>query len=135
MRLLHPQLLLIRWYSTPAVGSPVYETFLRHLERYLFRAPAPLYVLSDLRFGCIIDETTLKQMAYLATHPNMAAGAAFSLNPTSRIYANRYARMHADASTETAIFDTAHEALDYLENKLHGISMFVDLNELLAVGV
>ncbi len=135
MQFPHSQLLLIRWYSSPTPGDSTYALFLQQLRARLEAAAAPFYILSDLRFGCIVDEDTLDQLAHLLQHRNFAGGTAFSLSPIAHIYVRRFERQHATPQDIPCIFDTADEALHCLDKLSPGLAETVCIDDIDAVAV
>lgn len=139
LQFLHPQLLLIRWFSSPPPGSRVYQRYLQRLQDSLENADRPLYLLSDLRFGCVVDDDVLQAMTTLCKHHNVAGSTAFSLNPTAHIYVRRFARKsrngNHNAPPATPIWDTAEEALRYLYQLNPDVMQGVRLDDIQAVAV
>lgn len=126
---LNDRMLLLTWYDTPPPGAPIYADVLDALRRTLDRAEGPICVVADLRFGCMGDEDALRKLAALSQHPNFGPSTAFGTAPLSTIVAATFARLAA-RDVATALWDTAAEALAYLQHHAPSFAAEVDLNAL-----
>ena len=65
---LSDELILIKWYQTPAANTGIEERYLQELKQLLDQSPHSLYFISDLRQGRIINVRTLRALGQLTGH-------------------------------------------------------------------
>lgn len=128
-RFLTDDLLLITWKQTPP--PQIAKTFLADLKQLLDDIQQPVYILSDLRKGRIIDLNTLKNLGKLTQHPNWAGSTAFSENPMSVMFSNIFAKGQHVKSEKNKVFDQLEDALGFLEALQPGVTRDVDWQSVL----
>lgn len=124
-------LVFIKWYRTPLVGADSEQQFLNDIELHLNQADRPIYFISDLRAGRIVNIDVLRRMAGLATHPNWGGGTSFSDNPLTSIFADVFARFAKRANRQDQIWYSPKEAIKFLETLKPGITEGIDWDRLL----
>lgn len=122
--LLSKQLIYVVWNRTPTSQEAM--IFLEEHQAQLDNAVAPLYYISDLRRGKIIDMRILNQMSQLTKHDNYGGGTAFSGDPLGRLMVNSFRSLSNVAKDKTAVFTTPEEALSFLESKSNGLTGDID---------
>ncbi|MEO0563704.1 MAG: hypothetical protein AAF125_16480, partial [Chloroflexota bacterium] len=114
---LKTNLIYIRWTDTPQIGSQEESAFITELQSLLDGAPAPLYLLSDLRHGKIRNAKALRQLGELTSHKNMAGSTAFTSDPVTKLMVGvfeQYARQMR-RSMQNQTWETPEKAIAYLE--------------------
>jgi hypothetical protein len=109
---LHTKLLLIMWLRTPPPN--IATQFINRLHELLDESPHPVYIISDLRRGRIIDGKILAQLGQLTQHKNWAGSTAFSQNPISNMFANTFQKTLKDGQERNLIFDKPEDAISFL---------------------
>jgi hypothetical protein len=127
LKSLTAELIYIRWYMAKSSEASPLSAFISQLGRTLNEAPQPLYFLSDLRYGRILDIAVIQQLGGLTKHPNWAGSAAFSANPISQMLVGNFNRMRSDGKRKNReIYDTPEEVIASLEVIKPGVSGGVD---------
>lgn len=129
---LSERLFLIRWHTTPTVGSPVEQRFLDDLHALLTNARQPLYFLIDVRQGRISNAEALRDMGKLTAHAKWGGSASFSGNPTTRLMMDVF-RKYAHRSLSERLNQTWHtpqQALNHLESLSNGVTTGIDVADL-----
>jgi len=121
---LSPRLVFIRWHHSPI--STTEKQFLVDLKTLLDEADMPLYFVSDLRKGRIINVQTLQKLAKLADHENWGGSTAFSQSPTTADFVRVFATLAKQSSIKDEHQDTPEGALAYLERLQPGITDGID---------
>lgn len=121
---LRTNLLLIRWHRNPVGNSKPETHFIDDLTMRLNKASDPLYFMSDLRNGRIINVRILQRLGALSQHDNWAGSTAFSSDPISSTFVGVFKKFaHKD---EQEIWDTPEEAIAYLESLEEGLTENID---------
>lgn len=119
-------LIFIKWYKQMGIDTRPESAYLGDLGNLLNRSPHPLYFLSDLRLGRIIDVGTLQKLGRLTRHENYGGGSAFSEDVISNMFVGIFSHF-ADAQKGTSVFyKTLPEALSYLEALKPGVTGGID---------
>lgn len=121
---LTPQLILIFWRRTPITDEA--KAFIQSLQDTLDHASEPLYFISDLRRGRIVDVRIIHQLSQLTQHRNWAGSTAFSLNPISKIFLGSFQRLLTSTSDKNMTFDQPEDAIAFLEHLAPGLGATVD---------
>ena len=121
---LSDKLIYVVWNRIPTPQEEM--AFLEEHQAQLDSATTPLYYLSDLRRGKIINMRVLNQMSQLTKHENYGAGTAFSSDPLGRLMVNSFRSLSTVAKDKTAVFNTPEEALSFLERKHEGLTQAID---------
>lgn len=132
MATLKDNLVFIKWYHTPPIGSDSQKLYLAQMQQALDEAYQAVFFLSDLRQGCIDDLETLRALGELTKHPHWGGGAAFSQNRATATMANVFRRMAQRSDHEDSIFTTLEKALEYLEQLKPGITAGLEWERILA---
>jgi len=119
-------LYFIRWQRQAAETIRHEPDFLEDLKALLDAAETPIYFLSDLREGRIINHMTLQRLGQLTRHANWGGGAAFSEDPLTRRFMGVFARFSEPEKREDNLWKTPEEAIAYLESLCEGVSAGVD---------
>lgn len=128
---LSKELVYIRWAGLPQPNTETEIAYLDELKSLLDQAEQPLYFISDLRQGRIVDIEILKQLAALTQHPKWAGSTAFAHNPISSIFAETFSRFAYRDKNHQEIWETPEEALAYLESIKPGVTQGIDWNSII----
>lgn len=124
IKTLKPNLVLVQWFQTPAINSPVVQQWLDDQLAILNDAAVLVYFISDLRRGSITDVSALRHAAStLSNHPQWGGGVTFSSRVSSTLYANLFARF---SQREIEVADSLEAALAALEKIEPNIAEGVD---------
>ena len=126
---LKPNLYLLRWRRTPSVGAPVEEKFLTELRDILNNAKTPVYFISDLRKGKLLNALTLRELGLLTQHPKWGGSTAFSADPVTNLVVNVFKRYTKGGSTYNSrdlTWEKPVDAITYLESLEPSITEDVD---------
>ncbi|MBL8117829.1 MAG: hypothetical protein J0L63_05830 [Anaerolineae bacterium] len=119
-------LIFIKWYKSASEHTRPQTDFIDDLRKRLKESPVPLYFISDLRDGRIVDVSILQKLGILAQHPNYGGGAAFSEDVLSSMFVGIFSKF-ANSEKGTGVFyKTMPEALAYLESLKPGLVTSVD---------
>jgi hypothetical protein len=121
---LNDRLILIAWSRTP--NNTEATQYIRDLTTRLDQAAQPLYFISDMRRGRIIDIHIIRRLSNLSRHANWAGSTAFTQNPISQIFGDTYQKMVAHKVESNLIFDEPAQAIAYLETLCPGLT--ADIN-------
>ncbi|MCA0455930.1 MAG: hypothetical protein LCI00_18280 [Chloroflexi bacterium] len=132
LRQLSDELIFIKWYKTANVNTRPENEYIEDLRKRVITAPRPLYFLSDLRQGRIVDVGVLNRLGSLTRHPNYGGGSAFSEDVISSMFVGVFSKF-ADAEKGSSVFyKTIDQALAYLEALNPGVSSTVDWETFIA---
>ncbi|MBL8131913.1 MAG: hypothetical protein JNL42_08650 [Anaerolineae bacterium] len=127
---LNDHLVMISWQRSPR--SDEAKQYITDLTRLLDDSPEPLFFISDMRKGRIMEMSIIKQLSELARHPHWAGSTAFTETSLSRMFGEDYRRMVvADKVDRNQIFREPEQALAYLETLCPGLTAGVDWEALL----
>ena len=121
---LHHTLVYIAWKRSPSTESG--KAFIQALKQMLDQATEPLYFISDLRRGQIVDIRIIHQLIGLTQHRNWAGSTAFSQNPISRLFLGSFHKMLPSGLDKNATFDRPEEAIAFLEHLCPGLTASVN---------
>ena len=125
-------LVFIKWYKTAGANTKPEAAYLDDLSQRLRKSPHPLYFLSDLRLGRIIDVGILQKLGRLTRHENYGGGSAFSEDVISNMFVGIFSHF-ADAKKGTSVFyKTLPEALSYLEALKPSVTASIDWQDFIA---
>lgn len=128
-----PELVYIRWLKTPNTLEA--QAFIQTLEDMLNAAPAPLFFISDLRQGRIVDIRIINQLSLLTRHPNWGGSTAFSANPISKLFVKSFQKQVAAVEETNTFYDTPEEAIAFIAHLLPDAAAQIDWEALLADAV
>lgn len=109
---LNSRLVMIVWTRTPLPNEA--KDFIHDLQTLLDKATEPLYFISDLRRGQIVDVRIIHQLSALTKHANWAGSTAFSQSPISKLFLGSFRKM-VTASDKNMTFDRPEDAIAFLE--------------------
>jgi hypothetical protein len=126
LRQLSDELIFVKWYKTANESTHSESEYIDDLRRRLTNSAQPLYFLSDLRTGRIIDVGILQKLGALTRHVNYGGGSAFSEDVISSMFVGVFSRF-ADAQKGSSVFyKTIDDALAYLEALKSDVTQTVD---------
>ena len=132
LRQLTDELIFIKWYKSASQLTHPEAEYIEDLRRRLAESPHPLYFLSDLRQGRIIDVGILQKLGALTRHANYGGGSAFSEDVISSMFVGVFSKF-ADAKKGSSVFyKTIDDALAYLEALKPGVTASVDWQTFIA---
>ncbi len=132
LRQVTDELIFIKWYKTANAFTRPESEYIEDLRRRLKDSPHPLYFLSDLRQGRIIDVGILQKLGSLTRHVNYGGGSAFSEDVISSMFVGIFSKF-ADAEKGSSVFyKTIDQALSYLEALKPGVTTPVDWQTFIA---
>lgn len=126
IRRLSRNLVLIRWFVTPSKHSGIEDRFLNDLKLLLDESPAPMYFLSDLRQGRIVDIRAIQKLGQLTRHRNWAGSTAFSADPITALLLRSFKSFAVKSQSRDEMQTTPEAALAFLESLKPGITEGVD---------
>src|SRR5689334_4040036 len=103
LRQLTDELIFIKWYKSTSQLTHPEADYIEDLRRRLAESPHPLYFLSDLRQGRIIDVSILQRLGALTRHANYGGGSAFSEDVISSMFVGVFSKF-ADAKKGSSVF-------------------------------
>lgn len=130
INIISDQLVYIAWDKNP-LRDEAYR-FIDDLTVILDDATQPLYFLSDLRNGRIIDIRAIHLLSELTTHRNWAGSTAFSENPLSKLFTMTFRKGIFNDLDRNTFFATPEEAISFLEVLSPGISECMEWAKILA---
>jgi len=126
LRQVTDELIFIKWYKTPNAFTRPESEYIDDVQKRLKESPHPLYFLSDLRLGRIIDVGILQKLGSLTRHENYGGGSAFSEDVISSMFVGIFSKF-ADAEKGSSVFyKRIDDALAYLEALKPGVTTPVD---------
>lgn len=126
------ELVYIRWYTSPPVGSLINAQFLHEIDQLLVKTTTPLFFISDLRDGRIIDVRVLQQLAEYAKRPQWAGSTAFSKNPITALLVRSFKNFARVGTSKDEMQTTPEQALVYLESLKEGLTQNINWDEVLS---
>lgn len=129
INVLNNHLVYIEWKSNP-LRDEAYR-FVDDLSSLLNNASQPMYFISDLRHGRIIDIRAIHQLSELTTHKNWAGSTAFSENPLSKLFTTTFRKGIFKGGERNTFFPTPEEAISFLEEMAPGVTEGVNWTEIL----
>ena len=123
---LSPQLVYIRWHNSPMVGSDDEKKYIAKLTHLLDTTETPVYFLSDLRQGRIVNVSILRQLGQLALRDEWAGSAAFSQNSISSVFVGVFSQFARQEKPSDEMWATPEEALAHLACMETGIVEGID---------
>ncbi len=120
------ELLFIKWYRSPLDGTKPQEDYVEDLRERMDVSENPLYFVSDLREGRIMDVSIIQKLGRLTHHPNYGGGAAFSKDVFSSMFVGVFSRFAKPEKGEGFFFDKMEDALAYLESFKPGLAHDID---------
>ena len=115
LRQVTDELIFIKWYKTANAYTHLESEYIEDLRKRLTTSPHPLYFLSDLRKGRIIDISILQKLGNLTRHPNYGGGSAFSEDVISSMFVGVFSKFASAEKGSSVFYKTIDEALAYLE--------------------
>ena len=126
LRQVSDELIFIKWYKAANEHTRPENEYIDDLRQRIVTSPQPLYFLSDLRQGRIVDVGILQRLGSLTRHPNYGGGSAFSEDVVSSMFVGVFSKF-ADAEKGSSVFyKTIDQALAYLEALKPGVTTTVD---------
>ena len=110
--MLNSHIIYIRWQSNP-LRDEAYR-FVDDLNALLDNADAPMYFISDLRKGRIIDIRAIHLLSDLTTHKNWAGSTAFSENPLSKLFTTTFRKGIFNGIERNTFFEKPEEAISFM---------------------
>jgi len=132
LQALTKELVFIKWYRLSKEDTRSKIHFIRDMEQLLDQAEAPLYFLSDLRQGRIVDVNILQKLGRLTLHKNYGGGSAFSEDVLSEIFVNLFSKFATPKQGDSVFYDKLEDALAFLESSKAGLAQNIDWNAVLA---
>jgi hypothetical protein len=126
------QLILVSWRRTPIADEA--KAFIQALQELLDTTTHPLYFISDLRRGRIVDVRIIHQLSQLTQHANWAGSTAFSQNPISKIFLGSFQRLLNSTSDKNVTFDHPEDAIAFIDDLCPGLKREVDWQTVLDDG-
>lgn len=126
---LTPRLVMFVWLRTPLPEEA--KDFIHTLQTILDNADEPLYFISDLRRGQIVDVRIIHQLSALTKHANWAGSTAFSQSPISKLFLGSFRKM-VTASDKNMTFDRPEDAIAFLEALCPDLTSAVDWTQILS---
>lgn len=122
---LKPTLYLITWHRT-SNGLGTDNAYLDALKDILQQAEAPVYFISDLRHGRLVNMGSIKRLGKLTEHPMWGGSTAFTNNPVSRLHVSNFQRYTGNNLDHNPLLETPEEAIGFLESLQAGLTTDMD---------
>jgi hypothetical protein len=132
LQALTKELIFIKWYRLPSQATKSKTQFIAEMTQILNETDAPVYFLSDLRQGRIVDVNILQKLGGLTQHENYGGGSAFSQDVLSEIFVGLFSRFAAPKQGDSVFYDKLEDALAFLESTKPGLAQNIDWNAVLA---
>jgi hypothetical protein len=126
------ELIFVKWYKTASTSAKPESEYIEDLRRRLKESAHPLYFLSDLRQGRIIDVGILQKLGSLTHHENYGGGAAFSEDVISSMFVGIFSKFATAEKGSSVFYKTIDETLSYLEALKPGVTQTVDWQSFIA---
>jgi hypothetical protein len=121
---LSEQVVLITWVKNPSLDEA--QSFITDLKTLLDNSPKPLYFISELSRGRIVDIRIIQQLGALTQHAHWSGSSAFTKSIISQIFVGQFQKSHPNIPERNQIFDQAQEAIDFLEALSPGLTTGID---------
>ena len=132
LRQLTDDLIFVKWYKTTNDFTRPEDDYIEDLRKRLNDSPQPLYFLSDLRKGRIIDVGILQKLGALTRHVNYGGGSAFSDDVISSMFVGVFSKFASVEKGSSVFYKTIDDALAYLEALKPGVTAMVDWQTFIA---
>jgi hypothetical protein len=132
LRQVTDELIFIKWYKTATALTHPESKYIEDLRNRLHTSPHPLYFLSDLRQGRIIDVSILQKLGSLTRHPHYGGGSAFSEDVISSMFVGIFSKFATAEKGSSVFYKRIDEALAYLEALKPGVTANVDWQTFIA---
>jgi len=132
LQALTEELIFIKWYRVAGKATKSKGQFIDDLTQLLDQAEAPIYFLSDLRQGRLVDVNIIQKLGGLTQHENYGGGSAFSKDVLSEIFVGLFSRFAAPKQGESVFYENFEDALAYLESLKAGLAQNIDWQTVLA---
>jgi len=132
LQALTEELIFIKWYRVAGKATKTKGQFIDDLTQLLDQAEAPIYFLSDLRQGRLVDVNIIQKLGGLTQHENYGGGSAFSKDVLSEIFVGLFSRFAAPKQGESVFYENFEDALAYLESLKAGLAQNIDWQTVLA---
>jgi len=125
---LSDHLIYIRLTDEPTKADD--DQHVEHSKKLLDGASEPLFFLVDFRGGVTTNLGTISKLAEMTRHPLFGASIAFSNERIRKLYARLFTAL-TDQGLDRDFFDTAEEAVAYLESLKAGLTVGIDWRRVL----
>ncbi len=132
LRQVTDELIFVKWYKTANASTKPESEYIEVLRHLLKESPHPLYFLSDLRQGRIVDVGILQKLGILTKHENYGGGAAFSEDVISSMFVGIFSKFATAEKGSSVFYKTIDDALSYLEALKPGVTQTVDWQSFIA---
>ena len=126
LRPLTDELIFVKWYKTANSLTRPEADYIDDLRQRLNASPQPLYFLSDLRAGRIMDVSILQKLGNLTRHPNYGGGSAFSEDVIASMFVGIFSKFATAEKGTSVFFKTISDALAHLEALKPGVASPID---------
>lgn len=126
LRPLTDELIFVKWYKVANAFTRPEVEYIDDLRQRLSESPHPLYFLSDLRAGRIMDVGILQKLGNLTRHANYGGGSAFSEDVVASMFVGIFSKFAAAEKGTSVFYKTIDDALGYLEALKPGVTSPVD---------
>ncbi len=124
------QLVFIRWLRE-STSMDVETQFLSEIQALLDNAEQPLYFISDLRKGRIVNVESLRELGELTKHANCGGETGFTNNPYTTQFMKLFARFAAKPQSSRNLANSPEQSIAYLESLVPGLTQGIDWDALL----
>ena len=132
LRQVTDELIFVKWQKTANALTRPETDYIEDLRKRLKDSPYPLYFLSDLRKGRIIDVGILQKLGGLTRHVNYGGGSAFSEDVISSMFVGIFSKFATAEKGTSVFYKTIDDALVYLEALKPGVTQAVDWQTFIA---
>ncbi len=132
LRQVTDELIFIKWYKTAHELTRPETDYIDDLIQRIKGAQQPIYFLSDLREGRIVDTGILQKLGSLTRHPNYGGGSAFSEDILASMFVGVFSKFAGVEKGSSVFYKTFDEARAYLEALKPGVTSSVDWKTFIA---
>ncbi|MBI1281229.1 MAG: hypothetical protein GC179_24090 [Anaerolineaceae bacterium] len=132
LRQVTDELIFVKWHKTANSQTQPETVYIDDLRKRLNMSPHPLYFLSDLRQGRIIDVGIIQKLGSLTHHPNYGGGSAFSEDVVSSMVVGIFSKFATAEKGTSVFYKNINEALAYLEALKPHVTTSIDWQTFIA---
>lgn len=128
IQLLNKNLVFIQWHAFPDEKQAL--QYIQDIQGMLDEAEQPLYFLSDLRKGYIIQAHIIRKLSQFTQHPKFGGATSISrnnaINPILRLW-----KLFSSNKNTSDTWTNLEDAVQYLETLKPGLMQGIDWQEVM----
>jgi hypothetical protein len=112
------ELVFVKWFQTPPQACEDTEIFIEELKAILKDAQNPIYILSDLTQGQIVDVVAIRKLARITKAQQYGGSVAFGSDTKTAVYGGLFATVAHRADEIQPDLSSAIEVLQTLKSDI-----------------